>query len=202
MSVLDGVRTGGDTQRAELFVEILRWPAEAGRRGVALDAGHPCLWLLGHGELPPEIGPDEDWVRVPASEHDVQEKVRRLAECSTLGGALEPGAVVVDDDGLLHYAGHRVVVPPIEASILNRLGEHPERVVTRGELVDLVWNDDHRSARALDSRVHTLRGRVAPLRLTIHTIRGHGFLLAAEPTSSNEPALEQAPARSNPWSNS
>ena len=202
MSVLDGVRPGRDARRMEQFVEILRWPAEAGRRGVALEEGHSCLWLLGPGELPPELGPREDWVRMPIDDDVLRDRVEQLAGRSTPTGRLEPGAISVDPDGLLVHCGLRVVVPPIEAMILNRLGEVPERVVTRGELVDLVWSDDRRSARALDSRVHTLRGRLAPLRLTIHTIRGHGFLLAAEPSTPISPADRQVPARSIQWSNS
>ena len=184
------------------LVEILRWPAEAGRRGDLLDDGRRCLWVLPPGELPPELGPSEDWVRAPVDERDLHARVQRLAGRSASGLTLAPGEVTTDADGLLVRDGVRSVIPPIEARILDRLGATPDQVVTRAELIDLVWHDDRRSARAIDSRVHTLRGRLAPLHLMIHTIRGRGFLLAAEPPAPFESASGPATPRSDPWSNS
>ena len=120
-----------------------------------------------------------------------------------LDGRLRPGMVEVDEDGILLVDGRRAIIPPIEARILNELGRRPERVVTRTELTLEIWGSDDRSDRALDSRIHTLRGRIAPLGLTIHTIRGHGFLLAAEPPPPTfASASGSATPRSNPWSNS
>ena len=118
-------------------------------------------------------------------------------------GILDPGEIQVDEDGILWRLDRWVSIPPVEARILNRLGLSPDRVVTRRELAELVWCGDHRSARALDSRIHTLRGRLAPLHLTIHTIRGRGYLLAAQTASPPPaPAVVPASARSIQWSNS
>ena len=203
MAPSTGLRSGSDTRRSESFVEILRWPAEAGRRRVALETGHACLWLLAQGELPPELGPREDWVREPSTDQEIEHRIHQLAGRPSPGRPLEPGEIHVDEDGILERWGEWVTVPPIEAQILNRLGRSPERVVTRRELSEIVWCGDHRSARALDSRIHTLRGRLTPLHLTIHTIRGRGYLLAAQMPSPPSPsAIEPAPARSIQWSNS
>ena len=128
--------------------------------------------------------------------------VERLAAKAVGRGGLLPGEVLVDPDGLLTFGESRVIVPHIEAQILNRLGQNPGDVVGRTELTELIWRDDERSARAIDSRVHTLRGRIAPLGLTIHTIRGHGFLLAVEPEPPNDPAPERNAPRRYQWSNS
>ena len=179
-------------QRSGPVVEILRWPVDAGQRGDLLERGRPCLWLLDEGELAPELERLEDWARLPVDERDLHARIQRLAARAGGRAGLLPGEVEVDDDGLLTMGTCRVVVPLIEATILNRLGATPGRVVGRDELVKLVWNDDRRSDRAIDSRVHTLRGRIAPLGLTIHTIRGHGFLLAVEPEPTNEPAAKRA----------
>ena len=200
MSVLDGLRRDDVVRRRLPFVEILRWPAEAGRRGVALSSGHRILWLLDPSELAPELGPDEDWTRGPVDEDRLRELADRLAERSP-HRVLELGSVLVDD-GLADYAGNRVVLSPIEAIILARLADVPEQVVSRRELTKLIWNDDQRSPAALESRIHTLRRRLAPLHLTIHTIRGRGFLLAATPPNPISPVDRQAPARSIQWSNS
>jgi DNA-binding winged helix-turn-helix (wHTH) protein len=199
---LEGARSGTPAPGPDPAVEILRWPAQAGRRGDLHGGGRACLWLLDAGELAPELGPNEDWVRLPVDERDLQARVQRLAGRATGRTGLSPHEVAVGDDGLLRFGPGRVAVPPIEATILNRLAETPERVVTRDELVKLIWNDEPRTRRVLDSRVHTLRERIAHLGLCIHTIRGHGFLLAAGPDPSKEPATRRAAPRRPSWSSS
>lgn len=172
---------GSPARRSGPVVELLRWPAQATHRDELRREGRPCVWLLDGWELPPELGPFEDWVRVPVDERDLHARMQRLAGRAGGGsgsGAIGPGAVAVGDDGLLVFGGRRVVVPAVEAAILNRLGETPDRVVPRSELAQLAWSGDARSSRALDSRIHPLRGRLAPLGLAIHTIRGRGYLLA------------------------
>ncbi len=183
-------------------VEILRWPVDAGRRQELLAQGRPCLWLLDRGELAPELEQTEDWARMPVEERDLHSRIQRLVTRAGGRPTFQPGEIEVDEDGLLTVGDQRVVVPHIEATILNRLGEVPGRVVGRTELVRLIWDDDRRNDRAIDSRVHTLRARIAPLGLTIHTIRGRGFLLAAEPDPSNVPATERDAPRRVQWSNS
>lgn len=165
-------------------VAILRWPAEAHQREVLLAGGRPCLWILDEWELPPAPGPLEDWVRLPIDERDLHARVQRLAGRTSESSGLDPGEVHVDASGRLVHRGQRILVPPMEARILNRLAETPQQVVTRSELAELAWGDQARTARALDSRIHVLRTRVAAVGLAIHTIRGHGFLLAVAPAAS------------------
>src|SRR5689334_98686 len=66
---------GPVTQRRS--AQLLRWPAEADRRG---PADQPCLWLLPPGELPPLPKAGEDWIRMPADERDVAVRLRQLAD--------------------------------------------------------------------------------------------------------------------------
>jgi DNA-binding winged helix-turn-helix (wHTH) protein len=181
-------------------VEVLRWPLDAAARPALRSARRPCLWLLEHGELVPELDELEDWARLPVEPPVLQVLVARLGAKVEEARRLLPGEVCVDVDGLLSFGGALVVVPQIEARILNRLGESPDQVVHRRELIDLLWHDDTRSPRAIDSRIHTLRVRVAPLGLHIHTIRGQGFLLALRPDPSTEPAASRDAPRSHPWS--
>ena len=181
-------------------VEVLRWPLDAAQRSDLRARRVPCIWLLERGELPPELGDHEDWVRLPVQPRDLHVRMQRLSSGAVDSGRLVAGEVRVDPDGLLTVGQDRVVVPHLEALILNRLGATPGRVVRREELRELIWPDERRSPRAIDSRVHTLRVRIAPLGLHIHTIRGRGFLLAVEPDPSNEPAPRDAPRRYQ-WSN-
>jgi DNA-binding winged helix-turn-helix (wHTH) protein len=200
------VRTGAPgtlvARRPSPHVEILRWPAHADRREDLLDAGRPCLWVLGPGELPPPVGPLEDWARVGDDERDVEARLRRLAGQAPATIALEPGLVRVGDNGILRLGDRQVRVPPTEAALLDRLGQAPEEVVGRVELAEAAWGTDPHRPGSLDARIHTLRKRIAPLGLTIHAIRGHGFLLAAEPTQSQGPALERDVPRRTSWSSS
>lgn len=185
-----------------LAVEVLRWPVDAGQRAGLLERGRPCLWLLDRGELVPELEESEAWVRLPVDAQDFQSRVQQLLARLGANPLLVPGDVKVDEDGLLTVGDQRIVVPHIEATILNRLGETPGRVVGRAELVQIIWPDDNRNDRAIDSRIRTLRTRIFQLGLTIHTIRGRGVLLAAESESTNVPASERDAPRRDPWSNS
>lgn len=195
-------------------VEILRWPAQAGRREDLVAADRPCLWILESGELPPAIGPLEDWARVSDSERDVHARIRRLAALAPDVHALVPGEACVGPEGLLDFRGQRIAVPPTEARLLDRLAETPETLVGREELARLLWDDLPASRSSLTSRIHTLRKRLRPTGLTIHAIRGHGFLLTAGPPAPaearNEPAkpsaISSAARRTSPrrtsWSSS
>jgi hypothetical protein len=180
--------------------EVLRWPLDAAERPALRAARRPCLWLLERGELVPELDDLEDWVRLPVEPATLHERMQRLAARAGEAGGLLPGEVRVDPDGLLVFGPARVVVPRIEATILNRLGESPDRVVRRDQLIELLWHDDPRSPRAIDSRIHTLRVRVDPLGLQIHTIRRQGYVLARRPHPSTDPAIAGDAPRSNPWS--
>lgn len=194
-------REGGPSELPTAPVpEVCRWPREAHRRAALTAAGRACIWLLEPGELVPELGPLEDWVRLPLDAALLQDRLDRLdARCRGQGGLL-PGEVAVDGDGLCTWQGRRVVVPHVEAAILNRLGATPQRVVRRVDLQEHVWPGAVRSRRAIDSRVHTLRARLAPLGLRIHTIRGQGYLLAVDRSPTSPPAPPRPHPRSAPWS--
>jgi DNA-binding winged helix-turn-helix (wHTH) protein len=191
-------------------VEILRWPAQAGRREDLVAAQRPCLWVLETGDLPPAIGPLEDWAREGDSERDVHARVQRLAALAPEVNALVPGEAQVGEDGLLHFRGHLVPVPPTEARLLDRLAATPETIVSRDELGRLLWDGPPASRSSLTSRIHTLRKRLRPVGLTIHAIRGHGFLLTAGPPatddptkpSASSPAARRGSPRRTSWSNS
>ncbi len=88
---------------------------------------------------------------------------------------------MLDTDGVLHAGGGRVVVvPPIEAVILGRLLERARHVVHRSELHGLAWPGGERDERAVDGRIRGLRRRTAGTGITIHTVRGVGYLLEVD----------------------
>lgn len=168
---LDQLPVSDEADRAA--VQVLRWPAESAGR----DPSRPCLWLLALGELPPIAAAGEDWVRLPVDDRDLRARLQRLAGRGAGSGSLAPGEVAVDLDGRVDRCGASVHLPPIEAHILTELAAEPERVVTRSALERAIWGSDGPGGRALDSRIHSLRHRLGPLGLAVHTIRGRGFLL-------------------------
>jgi DNA-binding response OmpR family regulator len=78
----------------------------------------------------------------------------------------------------------RIVLTPKEYALLEYLMRHGGRVVTRTELGEHVWQEEHDTLTNLvDVHVSHLRrkvdgGAATPL---IHTVRGRGYRLAAEP---------------------
>jgi DNA-binding response OmpR family regulator len=87
---------------------------------------------------------------------------------------------VIDDYGLLRCGSAWVALSPIEARLARRFLDRHGELVDRDALGDAGWPDGVPNARSVDSRIKTLRRRVEPLGLKIHTIRGRGYLARFE----------------------
>ena len=159
------------------IVDIARWPADQHRRQTILSAGRGCLWLLAAGELAPDLGPGEDWIRVPADERDISARVQRLARRGPRPASIRAGDLYADPDGIVRWGRDRALLTPTESAIFNRLARAPGTLVTRTQITDEVWGHTTRSPRSLDSRIHVLRSKLSPLNLRVHTIRSRGFVL-------------------------
>lgn len=122
---------------------------------------------------PTELNPLEDWVRPPISREDF--KARRAAlEARARAGALPS----IDAEGVLRFGGRRLSLSPAEADLMRVLVGSFQEVVSREGLVRKVWADDGQQRRnALDLRILRLRRRLGPLRLSIRTAWGRGYLL-------------------------
>ena len=70
-------------------------------------------------------------------------------------------------------------LPPLEARLASVLLERFASVVSRDGLGRAGWPDGPPGRNALDVHMVRLRRRVQPLGLTIRTVRGRGYLLAA-----------------------
>jgi two-component system, OmpR family, response regulator len=98
---------------------------------------------------------------------------------------LEIGDLVLDPVSHRVTRGdRRVVLTPKEYALLEYLMRHAGRVVTRTELGEHVWQEEHDTLTNLvDVHMSHLRrkvdgGATTPL---IHTVRGRGYRLGAEP---------------------
>lgn len=172
-----------------MAAEILRWPADADRREELRRHGHPRLLVLDPGAVPPERVDDlEDWLWTPTDERDLFARLNRLTVRSRPRD-LGPGDVVVTPAGDVVVGHLRTALPPAEARILEVLADPPGRVRSRTVLEQAVWAGRAHGPRALDSRLFTLRARLVPVGLAIHSIRGRGFLLGtpARTTRSSTP---------------
>lgn len=84
--------------------------------------------------------------------------------------------VLVDDDDILRRGDAWVALSPIEARLARAFLEDCGRLLGRKALGSAGWPAGVPNARSVDSRIKSLRRRVAPLGLRIYSIRGRGYL--------------------------
>ena len=163
-------------------VVLVRWPRERLKRDELLAEGRLRLLLVEDDNDPPVIEDlNEDWIRVPAADVDVQfrvEGLRRRWE-ATVGSLPE-----LDPDGLLRHAGRWVSLPPVEARLTTSLLDRFGAVVSREQLSRSGWPRGAPGRNALDVHMLRLRRRIAPVGLVIRTVRSRGYLLEAAPTTA------------------
>jgi len=162
-------------------VVILRWPDEADARHALAAAGRPRLLVVAEDAPPPVVRDDrEDWIREGAGAVEIAARTARLAGA----GPADPDRArrpVLDADDVLHASGGRIaVIPPLEAAILGALLDRTRHVVRREDLHRAAWPSGGRDERAVDGRVRGLRRRTEGMGITIHTIRGVGYLLEVD----------------------
>lgn len=102
----------------------------------------------------------------------------------------QPGRLMMDQKSRRVWVNQQQLVPPLSAQqfkMLWLLYESQGQVVSRPDLVAVVWGDDQAagvSDQALDALIRRLRDRLAALDPThqyISTVRGHGVRLDNPP---------------------
>jgi len=133
-----------------------------------------------------ECGAD-DYVLKPFALRELEARLKALSRRAR--GTVTPAVLRVADlefDPALMRAsrnGRALNLPPIPLRLLETLLRASPRVVKRAELERAVWGDAPPDSDALRAHMHVLRQAleaedVPPL---IHTLRGIGYRLAAEP---------------------
>ena len=157
-------------------VEVLRWPAQAALREPLRRAGIPRILLLGPDDLVPEpIGIDEDWLRLPADDADLRERVQRLRQWQAVLSADEP---YVDEHQHLVRGGRAVRLSAAEARLVPVLLAAVGQVVSRAELQRCLGEDAPASGAALDAAMYRLRKRLRQAGCTLRPVRGRGYALS------------------------
>jgi two-component system OmpR family response regulator len=131
------------------------------------------------------IGGD-DYVTKPFSVEEVVARVRNILRRVGAGAperqSLRCGAVELDDDAhVVRRDGHEVGVSPTEYKLLRFLLRNRGRVVSRGQILDHVWDYSFDGeSTVVETFVSSLRRKVdtGPDRL-IHTVRGVGYRMGS-----------------------
>jgi two-component system, OmpR family, response regulator RegX3 len=134
-----------------------------------------------------EVGAD-DYVTKPFSMAELVGRVRATVRRRDLDRdkveALKVGGLEID--AVRHAVvveGRKIGLTPSEFKLLARLAEHPDRVFTRRELMQHLWDSDYvGDERACDSHMANLRKKIErdptrPERL--RSVRGIGYKLTA-----------------------
>jgi len=148
---------------------------EKERRDLLAAQGRPRVLLVEPDAPAPEVLDClEDWVRMPASEADIDARIRSVAERAENHLPVRPA---LDPDGVLRSGPDWVSLPPVEARLMAALLDRFGAVVSRDQLARAGWPKGAPGRNALDVHMLRVRRRIAPLGLVIKTVRSRGYLL-------------------------
>jgi two-component system phosphate regulon response regulator PhoB len=163
-----------------------RWRASARTKTV------PILMLTARGDEADRVaGLDagaDDYIVKPFSPRELLARIRavlrrRVPEAS--GGVVKMGALQLDaDTHRVSLAEKPLKIGPTEFKLLHFLMHHPERVHSRGALLDKVWGDHvYIEERTVDVHVKRLRESLGDAGSMIETVRGAGYRFTHAPST-------------------
>jgi DNA-binding response OmpR family regulator len=97
------------------------------------------------------------------------------------------GQPELDEFGLLRVGEGWVALSPTQERLMRRLLARTGEPVARSELAEEIGVHGSTRSRTIDSHILRLRNRIRPLGLSIHTIRGRGFLLSPNQRTTSWP---------------
>jgi two-component system phosphate regulon response regulator PhoB len=180
-------------------VILLDWmlPGESGLtlakrwRSASRSKAIPILMLTARGDEADRVaGLDagaDDYIVKPFSPRELLARIRavlrrRVPEAS--GGSVRLGQLLLDADTHRVNLGDKPLkIGPTEFKLLHYLMRHPERVHSRGTLLDKVWGDHvYIEERTVDVHVKRLRESLGEAGHMIETVRGAGYRFTASPS--------------------
>jgi two-component system alkaline phosphatase synthesis response regulator PhoP len=131
-----------------------------------------------------ELGAD-DYVTKPFNPRELMARVRavlrRYQRSVDPDQAVAVGQLVIDPTSREAHIGERLLaLRPKEFDLLLALAEHQGRVMSRDQLLDLVWGYDFPGGtRTVDAHISHLRAHLEGSEVRIETHRGIGYKLVA-----------------------
>jgi len=200
------MRAAMDPARPDLVILDLMLPGEDGLalcRDLRAGSNLPVIMLTARGEetdriVGLEMGAD-DYVPKPFSPRELLARIKsvlRRARSLPENLAPEPAGAFLFAGWTLDIATRNLVSPGgvvialsgTEFRLLRIFLEHPHRVLTRDQLIDLMLSRDAGPFdRAIDVQVSRLRRRLGEdgrESAVIKTVRGQGYVLAADVSGS------------------
>ncbi|PVE08824.1 MULTISPECIES: phosphate regulon transcriptional regulator PhoB [unclassified Limnohabitans] len=162
-----------------------RWRASARTKAV------PILMLTARGDEADRVaGLDagaDDYIVKPFSPRELLARIRavlrrRVPEAT--GGLVKMGDLQLDaDTHRVSLADKPLKIGPTEFKLLHFFMHHPERVHSRGALLDKVWGDHvYIEERTVDVHVKRLRESLSDAGSMIETVRGAGYRFTPNPS--------------------
>ena len=152
----------------------------------------PILMITARGDEPDRVaGLDagaDDYIVKPFSPRELLARIRavlRRRAPEQSGGVVELGGLSLDaDTHRVSWQSQPLKVGPTEFKLLQYLMRHPERVHSRGQLLDKVWGDHvYIEERTVDVHVKRLRESLGDAAKLIETVRGAGYRFTAQPSA-------------------
>ena len=179
---------------------LLDWmlPGESGLSLARRWRGHPrtqqvpILMITARGDEPDRIaGLDagaDDYIVKPFSPRELLARIRavlRRRAPEQSGGVVSVAGLNLDADTYrVNWQDQPLKVGPTEFKLLQYLMRNPERVHSRGQLLDKVWGDHvYIEERTVDVHVKRLREALGEAGKMIETVRGAGYRLTASPSA-------------------
>ena len=176
-----------DGERAQLEIDGValakKWRNDPRTRQV------PILMLTARSEETDKVsGLDagaDDYITKPFSTQELLARIRavlRRRAPEQAGGTVTIGPLTLDASTYrVTFQGQGVKLGPTEFKLLNHLMRHPERVHTRGQLLDKVWGDHvFIEERTVDVHVKRLREALGAAGAMVETVRGAGYRLTGQ----------------------
>jgi two-component system phosphate regulon response regulator PhoB len=155
-------------------------------------AGVPIIMLTARGEeidrvVGFEVGADDYVVKSSFSMREfllrVRAVLRRGSQAPAVANAETPpdtrsfGVLSIDETGhRVYVAGEEIALTATEFRLLQALARRPGRVLTRGMLLEEVWDlPPDLNTRTVDTHVKRLREKLAGAAAHLETVRGVGY---------------------------
>jgi hypothetical protein len=165
-------------------VAVLRWPAHEEERRSLAALGRPRILVTGPDVTPPSLLDDREvWLRGGCDAAVVVDAMERLRH----GAGMAFGRPLLDEDGLLRYAGRWVDVVPAQVGVVGLLVRSYGRIVPHEDVRAAYLRGGRQvSSASIRALVKRLDARVSLVGLRLHNVRRRGIVLA--PSGPADPA--------------